>query len=984
VGSCVIDANQAGNSSYADAPQASQTIPVGLVAQTIVFTSSAPDEAMVDGTYVPVATGGGSENPVIFSIAPSSSAICTYSAGTVTFIAVGTCLVDANQVGDGSTYGDAEQVDQTIAVGVIAQAIAFTTTAPTDATVIGTYTPTATGGASGNLVTFSIDPGSASVCSVSSGVVTFNAVGTCKIDADQQGNSTYGDAPQVSQTIAVGVIPQAILFTTIAPNAAIVTGTYTPSASGGGSGNPVTFSIDPGSASVCTYSDGSVNFNAAGSCVIDARQEGNSTYGDAPQVSQTVAVSLVAQTIVISSSIPVGATVGGTYTPVATGGSSEIPVTFSIDPTSTSVCSISSGVVTFAAAGTCLIDADEVGNGTYASAPQVDQTVAVVLVAQEITFTTTAPTEVAVNATYTPMASGGGSGIQVTISIDPGSMSVCSLNSGTVTFIAVGTCLIEAHELGNTTYAAAEQSSQTIAVGVNPQAITFTTTTPVGATVNGTYSPMATGGGSGNPVTFSVDDSSSAVCTYNEGVITFIAVGTCRIDANQEGNGTSADAPEVDQTVVVRTVPARGTAPTGTAAPYPPAPPVLELSVAGPSASIVPGSSYELTLMPALARSGGPATTAVSFSLQLPTGETISVLPTATAWSCRLSVDSQVLSCTWTGVLPVLAGTAMDEVEVEVDVATSAIGPLAATIEVSDPSDGATQIAVKTTSDASWTVAGAQAGYRLVGSDGGVFNFGGARFASSCKSAGQGCRHLSGQIVSMAGAPDGHGYWLVGNDGGIFAFGSARYFGSCPASSKPCGTLSSPVVAMAATPDGLGYWLVAANGTVFAFGDAGAFGSCLSAGQPCGHLGAPIVAMAAQPDGLGYWLAGADGAVYAFGQARFHGSTRSAGVLRLRARVVGMATTVDGNGYWLAASDGGVFAFGDAKFLGNTYTAGVEDQLQGPIVGIAPDPNTVGYWLASRDGGVFAFGTGGFLGDTYSAKVEEHLDGPVVGIAPGG
>src|SRR5207248_4065 len=46
----------------------------------------------------------------------------------------------------------------TLTVAPAVQAIHFTTTAPTHAFVGGTYTPVATGGASGNPVTFSIDP----------------------------------------------------------------------------------------------------------------------------------------------------------------------------------------------------------------------------------------------------------------------------------------------------------------------------------------------------------------------------------------------------------------------------------------------------------------------------------------------------------------------------------------------------------------------------------------------------------------------------------------------------------------------------------------------------------------------------------------------------------------------------------------------------------------------------------------------------------
>ncbi|MDE3205091.1 MAG: hypothetical protein KGQ66_12850, partial [Acidobacteriota bacterium] len=117
-------------------------------------------------------------------------------------------------------------------------------------------------------------------------------------------------------------------------------------------------------------------------------------------------------------------------------------------------------------------------------------------------------------------------------------------------------------------------------------------------------------------------------------------------------------------------------------------------------------------------------------------------------------------------------------------------------------------------------------GYRLVGSDGGLFSFGDAGFFGST-----GGVHLAAPIVGAAASPDGRGYWLVGSDGGVFSFGDAGFFGSTGGVH-----LAAPIVGMAASPDGRGYWLVGSDGGVFSFGDAGFFGSTGGV-----HLAAPIV-----------------------------------------------------------------------------------------------------------------------------------------------
>jgi len=244
-------------------------------------------------------------------------------------------------------------------------------------------------------------------------------------------------------------------------------------------------------------------------------------------------------------------------------------------------------------------------------------------------------------------------------------------------------------------------------------------------------------------------------------------------------------------------------------------------------------------------------------------------------------------------------------------------------------------------------------GYRLAGSDGGVFAFGGAGYFGS-----MGGVALNQPVVAMAATPSNRGYWLVGADGGVFAFGDARFHGSTADR-----RLNHPVVAIAATRSGNGYWLVAADGGVFAFGDARFRGSTGGI-----RLAQPVVGIAASPTGGGYRLVAADGGIFAFGDARFLGS---AAVRPLNRPVVAVAVTPSGDGYWLMAADGGVFAFGDARFAGSAGAT----PLNRPIVAAAA-PTGNGYLLVASDGGVFAFGSASFAGSAASVR----LNRPIVGV----
>jgi Cu/Zn superoxide dismutase len=145
------------------------------------------------------------------------------------------------------------------------------------------------------------------------------------------------------------------------------------------------------------------------------------------------------------------------------------------------------------------------------------------------------------------------------------------------------------------------------------------------------------------------------------------------------------------------------------------------------------------------------------------------------------------------------------------------------------------------------------------------------------KTGDAGARKICGQVRATGGSAKA-GYWLVGSDGGVFNFGDAGFFGSA-AGLK----LSRSVVAIATTPSGDGYWLVASDGGVFNYGDAGFFGSMGAI-----NLNRPIVGIGPTPSGNGYWLFASDGGVFAFGDASYEGST---GALKLNSPIVGAAVT---------------------------------------------------------------------------------------------
>jgi hypothetical protein len=286
----------------------------------------------------------------------------------------------------------------------------------------------------------------------------------------------------------------------------------------------------------------------------------------------------------------------------------------------------------------------------------------------------------------------------------------------------------------------------------------------------------------------------------------------------------------------------------------------------------------------------------------------------------------------------------------------------------------------------------AEEGYWLVGSDGGIFSAGRARFHGSIPLRFDHHLRLAAPVVGMASTPYGRGYWITAGDGGVFNFGNARFGGSLPGILKKKHThLRAPVVGVAGKGSGgdrgatnTGYWLAAADGGVFTFGSAHFYGSVP---QQIGkrHLAEPVVGIASQPNGTGYWMVAKDGGVFSFGGAKFYKSVPwdvQHGILKHGVTdIVAMTPTPSGKGYWLVGADGGVYSFGNAHFYGSlpyySLFAGSSASLQnGPIVGIAATPDGGGYWIALATGYVYAFG------DADRLKELQHQPShPIVGIS---
>ncbi len=555
---------------------ASGFLTVTIATQEIVLTP-VPDQ-VATATVLLSATGGTSGNPITFALSGGPGVLT--GGNVLSFLTAGVVSITASQAGDGNH----EPAPNKVLFINVAKATAPISLAPLNQTYNGSArTVTATTSPPGLTTTLTYAGGAQPPVDAGS----YAIVATID-DLRYQGSATG--------TLVVAKASQTIDFPTIPTQTA--TATVLLAATGGSSGNPVTFAVTSGPGQIT--GGNSLSFSASGQVIVTASQAGNANYAAASDLARTVNVTKAAASISLGSlqqtydgtarivtatttppnltvnityagsshppvnvgSYPISATINdsryqGTVTGTlavskasqtiqfpsipdplatatvvisATGGDSGNPVTFAV--TSGPGVLTDGNSLSFTASGEVIVTASQAGNANYAPAAAAPLTLNVLKAEGSITLS-------ALNQTYD------GTARSVTTATTPPGLQVNLTYAGLAQApVDVGSYAVEA-TINDLRYTGS--ATGTLNIAPASQSIDFPPIADQIATA--TVNLSATGGISGNPVVFTVTEGPGSIA--GDSVLTFTGTGLVRITASQPGGSNFAPAQEVVRSFVV-------------------------------------------------------------------------------------------------------------------------------------------------------------------------------------------------------------------------------------------------------------------------------------------------------------------------------------------------------------------------------------------------------------------------------------------------
>ena len=226
------------------------------------------------GSSISLASSGGSgTGAVTFAVTSAGTAGCSVSGGTTLNASTpGTCTVTATKA-TSANYLVASSAATTITFARQSQAALSVSTTSGDL-----YTGiilSVIGGSGSGSVTSTVSSGTAN-CSITSGVVSARAVGTCTLTVTKDADTYYqSESATFTLSFSKAVPTQGSLTSPTSGTAG--SGINLNFAGGSGTG-AVTYTVSSPGGAGCTITNGTLNASTAGKCIVTITRAGDDTY----------------------------------------------------------------------------------------------------------------------------------------------------------------------------------------------------------------------------------------------------------------------------------------------------------------------------------------------------------------------------------------------------------------------------------------------------------------------------------------------------------------------------------------------------------------------------------------------------------------------------------------------------------------------------------------------------------------------------------
>ncbi|MBS2021521.1 MAG: cadherin-like domain-containing protein [Deltaproteobacteria bacterium] len=554
-GTLSLVASQAGDSTYAAAPNVTKTLTVNKAAQTLSF-ATLPTPLNL-GDAIPLSATSTAGLTVTFAVT-AGPGTGTIASNTFTATGAGNVTITASQAGNGD-YAAATPVSQTIFIKS-AQTITFPLPSPLPSVGGGPITLGATA-SSGLTVSYSLVSGgtSSTLSGTNNATLTPLHTGDVVVRASQSGNGTFSAAPNVDLTITIQKGTPVLSWTTAPPSSTTCQASFTIAATSTPPLVALTYSADNTVTATVDSVTGAVFLNRT------TRDSGNNDHPvsliatlaatsdyNGGTLSQLVTSEKANQTFVFSAPAGRPCTFGqncavtygeADWTPAVHGPASGTAITLSID-TGTSV-TVSGAQVHTAGVGVSTVRAASVGNSLCYNAAQSTQNYIVGKRDQTLTF---APiTGLVYGQAPFAVAATSSLGAGYPASISSNNSAVIDVSGSTATINGAGTATLTAKQGGDANTNAAPSVAQTVTVAKRDQTITFP------ALPDRVYGdsffltgPLAASSSLGLPISYTVTSvPANAGIAGNQVVVT--AAGPVTITASQAGDANTNAATPVSQ-----------------------------------------------------------------------------------------------------------------------------------------------------------------------------------------------------------------------------------------------------------------------------------------------------------------------------------------------------------------------------------------------------------------------------------------------------